>query len=237
MIIIACPACETRYELPDGAIKAEGRTVRCAKCRHSWFQKAPEPQMAELKAPQGEEADGGLTEDVAAEPDVWDSETEPPADAPGQPAPSAADPEPRKRGRFRLWSWGAVVFLGLAGATAGVASYWGVPDWVPFDRRTFAATQRGLELDFPADQQERRQLPNGTEFFGASGTITNVDSTEQSVPPILIVLRDARDRIVYSWEVEPPKRRLGPGESMNVREAITDIPRSARVAEIGWKPA
>ena len=56
------------------------------------------------------------------------------------------------------------------------------------------------------------------------------------MPPILIVLRDARDRIVYSWEVRPPKRTLAPGESVTVNEAVTDVPRSAQLAEIGWKP-
>jgi hypothetical protein len=76
------------------------------------------------------------------------------------------------------------------------------------------AAPADLQLDFPADQQERRQLPNGTEYFGASGTITNVGSEAQSVPPILIVLRDGRDRIVYSFEVQPPKRSLAPGESV-----------------------
>ena len=35
---IACPACHTRYTVPDTAIGAHGRTVRCAKCRHSWYQ-------------------------------------------------------------------------------------------------------------------------------------------------------------------------------------------------------
>ena len=53
---------------------------------------------------------------------------------------------------------------------------------------------------------------------------------------ILIVLRDAKEKIVYTWEVVPPKRQLAPGESVNINEAVTDVPRTARVAEIGWKP-
>src|SRR5690606_32320792 len=51
-MIIACPACTTRYVVPDSAIGAEGRTVRCAKCRHSWFQDPPElPQRPAAAAP------------------------------------------------------------------------------------------------------------------------------------------------------------------------------------------
>ena len=92
-------------------------------------------------------------------------------------------------------------------------SYWGLPDWVPVSRPTFALGQPDLQLDFPADQQERRQLPNGTEYFGASGTITNVGSEAQSVPSILIVLRDARDRIVYSWEVRRPSAAWRPARA------------------------
>ncbi|WP_028657558.1 zinc-ribbon domain-containing protein, partial [Novosphingobium sp. B-7] len=52
-MIIACPACATRYVVPDSAIGVDGRTVRCAKCRHSWFQAGPElpPRPSEQAAP------------------------------------------------------------------------------------------------------------------------------------------------------------------------------------------
>ena len=137
---------------------------------------------------------------------------------------------------LKLLTWAAAIFALLAVGTVVAVSYWGLPDWVPVSRPTFGQGRPDLQLDFPADQQERRQLPNGTEFFGASGTITNTGSTAQDVPPILIVLRDARERVVYSWEVAPPQRTLAPGESVTINEAVTDVPRSARVAEIGWKP-
>lgn len=47
-MIIACPACGTRYAVPDAAIGSEGRTVRCAKCKHSWFQ---DPPILDLVSP------------------------------------------------------------------------------------------------------------------------------------------------------------------------------------------
>jgi predicted Zn finger-like uncharacterized protein len=275
-MIIACPACATRYDVPESAVGANGRTVRCAKCRHSWFEDGSgdfeeelDPDFAEedvSAAAQDRQVDHGVSfEDEAgfdqpdaepADPELAETEL---ADAELDDAGTGDDPEPTatqeeevveesspafapeaspapRRSKWRLWAWAAVIVAVLGGATAAAASYWGLPDWMPVQRPALAVSQPGLKLDFPADRQERRQLPNGTEFFGARGTITNVDSQAQPVPPILIVLRDARDRIVFSWEVAPPKRSLAPGESITVNEAMTDVPRSARVAEIGWKP-
>ena len=294
-MIIACPACTTRYVVPDTAIGPEGRTVRCAKCRHSWFQDPPElalsepaPQAAASEAPPppaaqaapepaplAEPAPRGRPDEVPSpsidrprfvmppppapqpEPAVDEAEPSPPLPAAPVAAPAADAPAPvyvdeadaaasqfeaappfrRRRNALKLWTWAGAIFFVLAAGTIAAVSYWGLPDWVPVSRPTFALGQPDLQLDFPADQQERRQLPNGTEYFGASGTITNVGGEAQSVPSILIVLRDARDRIVYSFEVQPPKRSLAPGESVTVNEAVTDVPRSARSAEIGWKPA
>ncbi len=40
-MLLVCPSCRTRYVIPDAAIGAAGRQVRCANCRHSWFQEGP----------------------------------------------------------------------------------------------------------------------------------------------------------------------------------------------------
>jgi len=256
-MIISCPACSTRYVVPDSAIPAEGRTVRCAKCRHSWFQDGPVLDLAEAPPadvaappppppsphpsddhPFGEADDG----DEARSSATFEEPLPPPGEPDleqGEDIPSHFDHEPPfrpRRNTLRLLTYAGAVFAAVAAGLIVAVSYFGLPDWVPVNRPTFAMGQQDLQLDFPPERQERRQLPNGTEFFGASGTITNTGSTAQDVPPILIVLRDGRDRIVYSWEVYPPKRTLAPGETISVNEAVTDVPRSARVAEIGWKP-
>lgn len=162
-----------------------------------------------------------------------------PEDSAFEATPSSFEHEPPfrpRRNATRLWTAAAVAFAVLVAALIGLVAYFGLPDWLPVARPTFGPTRPDLELSFPAERQDRRTLPNGTEYFGASGTVTNVGKGVREVPAILIVLRDGKDKVVYTWDVNPPKDSLKPGESVNINEAVTDVPKSAKVAEIGWKP-
>lgn len=275
-MIIACPACATRYVVPDSAVGVEGRTVRCAKCRHSWFQ---DGHRVDRTVPDGPSApDTPAAVPVVAAPDRAHRahsaqlvRPKPPAgfaDAAGVgPAcdpltqatvqnspetvsspPSIHEPETEysqfeyqppfhsRRNPLRIWTGAAVVFAVIALGTIAAVSFWGPPPWFPFNQPTFAASQPDLVLDFPPAQQDRRTLPNGSEFFGAVGTITNVGRERRNVPSILIVMRDEREKIVYSWVLAPSRPTLAPGEKMTVVEAVTDVPKSAKFVEIGWKP-
>ena len=201
---------------------------------------APEPPPAPAAAePPYEQPEERIEppESFAAEP--LPPPAEPAAAEPREAEVSQFDYEPpfrRRRNLLRLWTIAAGVFAVFALGIVFAVSYWGLPDWVPVSRPTFGLGQQDLVLDFPQNKQDRRQLPNGTEFFGASGSVTNVGSRTRSLPPILIVLRDARDRIVYTWEIAPPQRTIAPGETVTVNEAVTDIPKAAKYAEFGWKP-
>jgi len=309
-MIIACPACATRYVVPDSAIGLEGRTVRCAKCKHSWFQDGPElaepiaaayastpadesaiaapppPRPAPPASPPEPEPERRAAEPVEhrspayAEPDRAAAEPEerdfsarvPPAwyeddddhgeapetDAPAhafeapalerqaEPAPAVPEaddfsqfehspPFRPRRNWLRLLTWGAGAFAVLALAAVVAMSTLGVPSWLPIEKPLFGADP-GLKVEFPASEQERRTLPNGAEFFGARVVVKNETRETKRVPPLLIVLKDTRERVVYSWELVPPQRTLAPGEAMTINEAMTDVPRSAVYADIGWAP-
>jgi predicted Zn finger-like uncharacterized protein len=288
-MIIACPACNTRYAVPDSAIGVDGRTVRCAKCRHSWFQDgprielpaappapppppppAPEPEAVEQVEHDLPEAPAQAEPEPVAEPEP---ETEPEPEAPAafaeddyaapsapplsdeplgerEDAPAYSDddysygessfahepPFRARRNPAKMWMLAAVLFAVVSlGALAAVMRY-GLPDWVPFTRETFAEKQAGLELNFPKNWQERGKLKNGSYYYNLAGTITNVGSTRRSVPTLLLVFRGSRNQPVFTKEIVPPKSALAPGESMDINQAIVDLPPAAKYREIGWKP-
>jgi hypothetical protein len=161
------------------------------------------------------------------------------ADEGFEDAASSFDHEPPfrpRRNTAKLWTIAGIGFAVLVAGLIALATFLGLPKWLPAAHATFGAGNPDPVLAFPSERQDRRTLPNGTEYFGASGTVTNVGKQPQEVPPILIVLRDAKDKVVYTWDVTPPRESLKPGESVTINEAVTDVPKSAKVAEIGWKP-
>ena len=289
-MIIACPACNTRYAVPDSAIGIDGRSVRCAKCGHSWFQHGPEaaapapasgpvaaanvpPAAASEAAPaepaapppgpapipetraEAPPAEAPLVAPVPAEP-AGRSEPEPELPPLPRPVPPVSRPivasyaddaladrpssfshEPPFRPRrnpAKLWMIGAVAFAVLASGAAVAIQTFGLPGFIADYSLPFAEVEPDLVIDFPPKKQERRTLPNGTEYFSASGTIRNLSQRAQDVPPMLVVLRDSQDRVVFNWIINPPVERLEPGQKADFRQAMVDVPRSAASAEIAW---
>ena len=79
-MIVTCPSCATRFNVPDAALEPDGRQVKCSRCEHRWFQMITDEMLT--SAPP-----------VAAPPPAATGKAEP-APPPATEPPPAAAPEP-----------------------------------------------------------------------------------------------------------------------------------------------
>jgi len=224
-MILTCPSCQTRYVVPDSAIGPGGRRVRCAGCRHSWFQEGVAP------APAAEPAQGAapLAADAAEVPPP-----PPVAFAPErreEDEGSFLNPRPR-RNPARRWTIAAVVFaLVVTGASLAV-NYLGPP---AFAERWLAADEASSALALTG-AGSRSRLASGNEMLEIHGEIVNRTDETQRVPQIRAQLKDAQGRIVYSWTFSPPAAELGPRARVTFNNANVDVPRGGETLTLSFVP-
>jgi predicted Zn finger-like uncharacterized protein len=237
-MILECTECGTRYLVPDTAIGGDGRTVRCANCRHSWFQppalldllvrapdSVPEPTMA--VAPEPNPAPTRITPAAPAVRSFGDEEEKPRFDAFAHRPPFKPRRNPARRATAAAVVAGSAMLL-----CAGAILYSSAPG---------LAAQLGLPLgagetplQFTDKAIARRNLASGAELFAVSGKVLNPTATSQRVPDIRADLRDAQGRIVYSWTITPQVRTLGPQRTVNFNSGKLDVPANSKVLELSF---
>lgn len=199
-MITSCPACGVRFLVPDEALGATGRKVRCGSCSHTWHQ-APETILAPLDA----------TIPASPPPPVFTAVTA-----------STTKAIPARRHGFarkaRRLAFAAAVVLILSWVLILTMPQQIVGVWEPvarlYTRLGIPVPVLGEGLSFDKIEIYTRRNNDDSFTVLVHGQVVNNAATPRAVPKVLVSLRDPTKRPVLQWLASDALQTLQPGESL-----------------------
>jgi len=206
--------------------------VRCAQCRHSWYQEPPALDLRSPVAPAPAPAFVAPQSREEPRPEPAPPVRRPVPQPPPQPEAEpesydafASEPPFRpRRNRARMLTMLAALAAVLMSGAALALHYFGLPG---FGERLATGAAGATSLGITGEGRLQR-LGSGNVLLMVTGRIANPTGATQSVPQIRAELRDPQGRVVHSWQIAPPVTELAPRQSATFNSALVDPPAAGR---------
>ena len=247
-MILTCPSCDTRYSVDGSKFPAAGRTVRCAKCGHSWHQGPEAPAEPVAEAVPAEAAPVPVAASAQAEAEAQaSSELRGPDPFPTSPtrafapAPVAVEPPAPLGPKLAVVAgWAGLVLVVLLIAVSAVRYRQDIAVIWPQSAGVYSSL--GLKvnasgIDF-RQVDYRRETEDGQVVLAVSGMIVNAGSRQLPVPQtVRVTLSDVSNHELYHWTFVPGVSTLKPGAVAKFRTRLSSPPAGTSNAEVRFARA
>lgn len=233
-MIVSCPSCATRYDLPGDKIAADGSVIRCADCGHSWLESSA-VEIIEVRPEIVTNLPAVIDED-----DGYELEIEAMRLTRASLVAERQHTEARQRKKAKTKGWLALTGS-IAAAITGVFLFpQHIAQYAPgavklYEKAGIEVNLRGFEI---RDIKQQHLIADGTRVFAVRGQVINVTGTDGKAPALRFILRDAKKREVYAWTLDGvTNRSLKPDEATSFVTRIASPPETADDLQIRFAHA
>jgi len=231
-MILTCPACSTRYVVDPANIGSQGKRVRCARCRHTWFQEPPPDLLATPPEAPADAVAPAAGEAVEADAHAGAG------NGLSRPAPRRRYAPPRvylpalRTGPARRaalgWVLLVLVAVGLAGTVYGARNR--IVDWWPPAYRLYdvlgievaaVPAEAGPAFEVRGIATRRAEGEDGIRLT-VTGRLVNLSDRTHRPPPVQVTLLSADDEPLQRWSFQVPAERLDAGAAVDFETSIVD---------------
>jgi predicted Zn finger-like uncharacterized protein len=249
-MILECPSCNAKYDIPDSALNRHGRDVRCAACKHKWHQQALFTGDFEEEAPLDTPDDIDIQKNMDAIREQVEAEEDSGSEAPPEKEaekpiedykiPESVKPDHTKeplleekiskslKGRLLSYLLAFVTFFFLVFAvmilfSSAILNAW--PGSLQIYQMMGAPiTVAGEGLVIEELTAENRQDKDGAKVLVLSGRIVNLTEQMIAVPNMSATLGLSDNIKGESWIIPAPVDTIAPQGSFRFKADYQNIP-------------
>jgi predicted Zn finger-like uncharacterized protein len=255
---IECPSCAAGFDVTASALGPNGRTVRCAACKTTWFAAAPslvladgddEPIAAPAPTPMPSvtaedradhealaavgkkiEAEEAEIVSVEAAPSISPAEEVEPLPPPRPKRKTVAHSMPAAKKRERRFPLGLVAVALSAVLTFGIVSRQSIVRAAPELSTLYAAV--GLPVNLRGlefqNLRTRQEIQDGITVLAIEGEVENVVNRAVELPRVRLSVLGDNGVEIYSWTALLPRSILYPHERAQFKSRLASPPAAGK---------